>query len=468
LLSSGRDGEYVRNATNPSRLCQLLFESRRPSGQVQVRKQECFLPRGPKFTTHDLLWYFSSTVCKSICRHAPCRDDYTLEGETCDCTNGEPLSQCSANTFCSDDKCLCKPGYSGTPIKGSAGCVDINECATPIRNNCTANTVCKNTPGSFNCECANGFAGDPTSPQGCVDINECALNGAICGSNGVCQNTPGGYACQCNAGYVWRFPPSGICEDINECNTTDCGANALCTNTPGSFTCSCRAGYNTTGRPPSQPCTDINECLVIPGLCGRNATCTNTAGSFACSCDAGFEGTPPNCVDACTRTGRICGINTRCDLTVPSNPTCACLSAGYSRNTSIVNGTTFFCSDIDECALPNTCVAATQNCFNFPGTFFCGIKPWNQCPSGQDATCSPGLQCAQTSRSDRTLVCCQNTGTCSTGKCCNDAYRLDESCPSGSDDDCEGSLQCGIVLGNTRLRCCRNVVSQLGVRLCTS
>jgi hypothetical protein len=61
LLSSGRDGEYVRDATNSSRICQLLFESRGPSGQVQVRKQIvvlvlsveafCFVARNSRLTT---------------------------------------------------------------------------------------------------------------------------------------------------------------------------------------------------------------------------------------------------------------------------------------------------------------------------------------------------------------------------------------------------------------------------------
>jgi len=35
-------------------------------------------------------------------------------------------------------------------------------------------------------------------------------------------------------------------------------------------------------------CSDVDECLIIPGSCG-NGTCQNIPGRYKCLCDRGFE-----------------------------------------------------------------------------------------------------------------------------------------------------------------------------------
>ena len=52
-------------------------------------------------------------------------------------------------------------------------CNDINECESR-RDDCPQYSVCDNTDGSFNCNCATGFqAGvDASSNPTCEDINE--------------------------------------------------------------------------------------------------------------------------------------------------------------------------------------------------------------------------------------------------------------------------------------------------------
>jgi len=55
----------------------------------------------------------------------------------------------------------CDPGF----VWASDGCVDIDECALSTHN-CPENSVCKNTDGSFDCECLLGFVLDG---QDCVD-----------------------------------------------------------------------------------------------------------------------------------------------------------------------------------------------------------------------------------------------------------------------------------------------------------
>ncbi|KAI6218505.1 hypothetical protein M3Y99_01704600 [Aphelenchoides fujianensis] len=53
---------------------------------------------------------------------------------------------------CVKNACHCKKGFELVNKR----CVDIDECSW---ENCPLNSVCKNTPGSFRCECQLGFAG---------------------------------------------------------------------------------------------------------------------------------------------------------------------------------------------------------------------------------------------------------------------------------------------------------------------
>ena len=50
--------------------------------------------------------------------------------------------------------------------------VDINECkCSPYP--CIANTVCINSVGSYDCQCADGFTGNPSVE--CVGTYECLV-----------------------------------------------------------------------------------------------------------------------------------------------------------------------------------------------------------------------------------------------------------------------------------------------------
>ena len=85
-----------------------------------------------------------------------------------------------------------------------------------------------------------------------------------------CKNTIGSYECECKTGYEWRDQAAGWsgneCIDIDECNPKVdanhnlCDANSLCVNTIGSYKCSCNLGYywnETTSR-----CEDYDECSI--------------------------------------------------------------------------------------------------------------------------------------------------------------------------------------------------------------
>ena len=48
-------------------------------------------------------------------------------------------------------------------------CQDINECSNFLMNKCMGLSKCFNLPGSFECQCSQGFKGEFCT----VDIDEC-------------------------------------------------------------------------------------------------------------------------------------------------------------------------------------------------------------------------------------------------------------------------------------------------------
>ncbi|GMR31925.1 hypothetical protein PMAYCL1PPCAC_02120, partial [Pristionchus mayeri] len=57
---------------------------------------------------------------------------------------------------------------------------------------------CRNTIGSFVCDCKQGLVKDESGQ--CVDKDECSLNVHKCNGNSKCINTFGSYKCECSEG----------------------------------------------------------------------------------------------------------------------------------------------------------------------------------------------------------------------------------------------------------------------------
>ncbi|CAF4420087.1 unnamed protein product, partial [Adineta steineri] len=65
---------------------------------------------------------------------------------------------------------------------------------------------------------------------------------SICPINSECRNTPGSYVCDCTSGYK-MVNERGICEDINECELSPNICEQKCINIQGSYYCLCKEGY---------------------------------------------------------------------------------------------------------------------------------------------------------------------------------------------------------------------------------
>uniref|UniRef100_A0A672MQD3 Signal peptide, CUB and EGF-like domain-containing protein 2 n=1 Tax=Sinocyclocheilus grahami TaxID=75366 RepID=A0A672MQD3_SINGR len=112
------------------------------------------------------------------------------------------------------------------------------------------------------------------------DIDECELHNGGC--DHYCRNTIGSFECNCRKGFK-LLTDERSCQDIDECffeRTCD----HTCVNSPGSFQCVCNKGYTLYGL---AHCGDRNECSLNNGGCEH--TCENTMGSFECHCHAGYK-----------------------------------------------------------------------------------------------------------------------------------------------------------------------------------
>lgn len=80
-------------------------------------------------------------------------------GPSTPCPAGE---QCIKDEFVGSSVCICQRGYTRDHESGK--CRDINECME-LRDKpaCGVNAICKNLPGSYECQCPPGFNGNPFS-----------------------------------------------------------------------------------------------------------------------------------------------------------------------------------------------------------------------------------------------------------------------------------------------------------------
>ncbi|XP_053567076.1 nidogen-1 [Bombina bombina] len=179
----------------------------------------------------------------------------------------------------------------------SEGPVDTNRNPCYLgTHGCDTNAMCRPGQGNqFTCECTPGFRGDGRT---CYDVDECQEQQNICGSNSICNNQPGTFRCECLEGY--QFLEDGrtcvaVERPINHClsetHNCDIADRARCIYTGGSsYICTCLSGYSGDG----QSCVDVDECETSP--CHPDAECYNTPGSFACQCLEGFVGNGFQCV----------------------------------------------------------------------------------------------------------------------------------------------------------------------------
>ncbi|XP_049825939.1 protein kinase C-binding protein NELL2-like isoform X2 [Aethina tumida] len=227
----------------------------------------------------------------SCCKFCPDIDECKQEG-------GLEGHHCNHNTRCVNTpgsyKCECLEGYR--PVD-KFNCVEEDECSTS-KHRCDENADCINTQGSYHCVCKEGYQGDGYTCQ--AVCNQTCLNGGICTSPGKCR---------CPNGYTGKS-----CEwDVDECklNLHRCTDISECVNLMGWYYCKCKEGYqsriSTTNL--GTLCEDINECKDNLHTCHPSAQCVNTNGHYRCECKAASSNTslaaqpPSDCRLSCVYGG---------------------------------------------------------------------------------------------------------------------------------------------------------------------
>ncbi|XP_026325907.1 fibrillin-2-like isoform X2 [Hyposmocoma kahamanoa] len=235
---------------------------------------------------------------QDICGLGKCVDKDV--GYTCNCYPGAQPAEDEGNPTCLDQdecalgfcrggecintmgsfECRCPTGFE--PVENGQRCSDKNECELTYGKMCTNGRCQRRRDGDgYNCECNPGYE-KTENGQSCRDVDECRANPRVC-RRGRCRNTPGSYECQCDLGYI--NSAGGYCVDVDECEGRSVCQGGRCVNSEGSFQCVCESGYRPTAD--RGACVDVDECSEAR-VC-RNGRCHNTPGSFRCECSDGFS-----------------------------------------------------------------------------------------------------------------------------------------------------------------------------------
>eukprot|EP00092_Neocalanus_flemingeri_P041600 GFUD01045305.1.p1 GENE.GFUD01045305.1~~GFUD01045305.1.p1 ORF type:complete len:884 (+),score=164.86 GFUD01045305.1:115-2766(+) len=148
------------------------------------------------------------------CKSGECIPSHLRCSKNIECLDGSDEQNCGMRTVFSPPATMCDPhsqfdcGARGTCVPQDRVCDRVNDCGNwededschydeCQDNNGGCDHICTDTPGSFFCDCREGFrlSGNST----CIDIDECQ---AVLGScSQICKNTVGSFECSCIDGF---------------------------------------------------------------------------------------------------------------------------------------------------------------------------------------------------------------------------------------------------------------------------
>jgi hypothetical protein len=223
---------------------------------------------------------------------------------------------------------------------------------------CGGYGICE--PASSVCLCDVGFYPEqldtavlPCSREACPYYSN-----VECGGRGSCDSSTGTCHCALDPNYHLAMWAGDDCSsDVDECadmsNPCVLGMRS-CVNSVGTFHCGgCIEGY---AEDRHQLCADIDECATDNGGC-LGLPCVNEAGSFRCGeCDDGFRPSTTPGHDECEDIDECADSNNQCDGFFEGLRPCINGAGSYSCGDClpgyVEDGSSGFCTDVDECAVP--------------------------------------------------------------------------------------------------------------------
>eukprot|EP00124_Ichthyophonus_hoferi_P000773 Ihof_evm15s31 gene=Ihof_evmTU15s31 len=218
----------------------------------------------------------------------PCKEINYSNDEDSNNNNNGAASVCIDTAGSFECRCNNNDGQSYIWDSFKRQCVDLDECSDGKYNDCSPFSRCINTVGlgTF-----------------CDDINECQSDTPVCEQNFTCKNTQGSYRCECDSGYQSL---SGECDYKslqNEKDHVSLGHSEICSSNAQRICeqrnawcvgtslldakCQCKAGYEAVRGDDGTRlmCVNVNECQEGTNQCDKvGGLCRDTTGSYQCVC----------------------------------------------------------------------------------------------------------------------------------------------------------------------------------------
>ncbi|XP_059051450.1 fibrillin-1-like [Achroia grisella] len=370
-------------------------------------------------------------------------------------------------------------------------------------------TIINEKPAS----CQSGFEMDEYGA--CFDIDECATNQHVCsGLIESCRNTMGSYVCDCATGFR-RDLTTGVCDIIptsssSTTSTTPPTTTPSTTEKPRRYFWGypdyrpprlrpfrprnlCDAGYHHNAE--TGQCEDIDECTNGQANCAAVEICVNTNGGYRCECQPNWilDNVRHHCVQIRNPDQFPPGYGNEPEYPPPDTDGSSYPeTSGHkyvepeiikvdNRGTVIKCpwgyklGIDNTCEDINECVTREAKCGPLQVCTNLPGGYTCS------CPLGHrlvgDHQCEDVDECKQP---DSTPLCSQNADCINTiGSYTCDCHKGFRSAPVNEKicmdvDECvearSGTLcqqRCNNVWGGYRCSCHRGYKLNKDNRTCS-
>ena len=131
------------------------------------------------------------------------------KSEVCLNTVGSFTCDCDANFTIVDNVCKRDCHYGTIRHSNNYECIECSGPGATLENNLCSCSAANSTIYDNTCVCDNGYE-ESQDGHSCQDKDECASEDSYCDENASCRNTHGSFLCNCDQGFIGN---GTICQD---------------------------------------------------------------------------------------------------------------------------------------------------------------------------------------------------------------------------------------------------------------